>query len=213
VTHYERERPRDSRDSDQGFGKGLAIGALIAGLTAFLAALFRFRKKTLAGFDDSPIIIKSGSFRVALRDGITPTVRGSGNNVTMQDSIFTRVKWNVAVAALEAGFPVSAPVTFANVTKVVLHLLKDNDDTLDVITITRDRPTGLLTLAARDSNDFANFKRRKVEKSPNHKERVFHKKCNGDEEFEIGTIEMVTTSSSETLQPGPEYALAFDFEN
>ena len=155
MGRHDREYPFEERRSGSSAGTFLAFGALIAGLAAFFAALLRF--KIRIANDDSPIIIKSGSLSLAVKDntGARHTTDDKLYRVT-SDEIKSMTKWTVIVAQLEAGFPVQPPTTHDDARSVVLKIVKDDGSDLDDVTMTYVTFAGekVLQVKADQDNNF-----------------------------------------------------------
>ena len=192
-----------------------AVGAAIGGLAGLAVALF-LKKKPIAGDDDSPVIIKSGSISLALRDLANVSFAGKDKQYQIGSNDFDdKPQWDVSVAELEAGFPVDAPTLFENVTSVVLKVIKDNGSDLDTITMTYAESGGqrVLIVKANNDNDFGdNTKMRAVGKSKKHKRRAVSKKIGGDKDFEIASITVNYQNGTKVFEPGHDHALAFTFK-
>jgi hypothetical protein len=185
-------------------------GAVIGGAVAVIAGLLWKFKAKRAADEDSPILIKGGSLSVSLHEDYNLSIsQGNAEAYTITAKVLRRKSWNVVVARLEAGFPVSAE-PFFRVTQVTLTLVKDNGDVLDHIAITRT--PGVLTLAAETDNHFGrDVKERVVKKSHKHKRRAYHKEVGGEKDFDIAEVALVSGGTSYSLTDGPEYVLAFDY--
>jgi hypothetical protein len=215
VGRHDREYPFEERRSGSSAGTFLAFSALIAGLAAFVAAFLKF--KIRIANDDSPIIIKSGSLSLAVKDNtnVSHTVANRLYRVT-SDEIKNATTWTVVVAELEAGFPVNTK-THLNVKSVVLKIVKDDGLQLETVTMTFEDFQGqkVIQVRAAQDNDFDspnNLKIKRVNKSNKHKTRFVHKKILGDKEFEIGTITVNENAGASTdYEPGHDHALAFQF--
>ena len=186
---------------------------LLAGL------FFRFKRVRVAD-EDSPIIIKSGSLAVAVHDASPVTVDGSGKSYTIKTRTINKPKWIVTVAALEAGFPVSAPETIPDVSRVTLDLVDDDRNPVDTITITFAFTLGQGTLkfTATNDNDFGDrVRKRKIVKSKRHKVRAFHRKVRNHDDFEVSEITVTNSVGIDVRYPPtnaggiPDYVIAFDF--
>jgi hypothetical protein len=212
VTHSYEETRRPSP---------AVTGAMIGGAVALLAVLlWKFRGKPAskskgkrAADEESPILIKGGSLSVALHDNAALSVNPVTDNAYgITGDVLKKPRWDVAVAKLEAGFPVTK-ADFPNVTKLTLKLVNDdNGDLLDIITVTHTPTPGVLTFTAENDDHFGrHVSNHSVSNSPKHKNRAFHKKVNNKEDFEIAEITLVSNGTPIFLQDGPEYTLAFEF--
>jgi hypothetical protein len=159
-----------------------------------------------AANDDSPIIIKAGSFSVALFDDL--------RNVSIKEDASDRQKyeihsdsfgtaWTVALSKLEAGFPVETS-EHANPDQVVLYLVDDNDAAIDTVTVEftgqyvtlrtdRDRNFGHDALG-----NYMNFKKG----AKKHSKRVIHKNIHGQQELNITKVVVTGGDNPGTLTAG-----------
>jgi hypothetical protein len=198
----------------QEAGAGIAIGAAVGGLAGLLWAVYRNKKKPLAGEEESPIIIKSGSLSLGVRDGANGKITGKDSHYEVTSDDFTRMtKWDVSVAELAAGYPWKTPTDLTNVSSVVLAVVDDNQTSIDTITITFVNE--VLTVTAVNDNKFG--KKTKVtdpakSKSKTHKLRAIHKDIKGEKDFEIASITINDGSTPPPeFGPGFDYALRFTF--
>jgi hypothetical protein len=192
-------------------GTSVAIGAAIGGLAALVWTLWR-KKKTL-GEEDSPIIIKSGSLSLAIRDDANgKIVRQDDQYQVSSDDLSRKTIWDVYVAELAAGYPWKTPTPCANVTKVVLDIVDDDLMPLDTITMTFEN--GVLTVKATSDRKFGTKTKviePKQSKSKSHKMRAISKDVSNKKDFEIASITVEHAAGSPVFGPGFDYALKFTF--
>lgn len=208
----EQDRTRRDRGAARHeAGTGIAIGAAVVGLAGLAWALVR--KKKIIGEDDSPIIIKSGSLSVYVKDANGKIDRNNElYRVTSTD--FTGMKeWDVSVVELQAGFPVSGPTPFTKVSSVVLSVVADESGTaVDTITITFDSAGEALNVAAANDGRFGDkTDKRKVGGSRRHQVRAISKEINGEKNFLVGKLTVNYAGESEDFDSGYDYAVACTF--
>jgi hypothetical protein len=213
VAINEERAAGEERRSGHSTGSLLAIGAIFAGLSAFFAALLRLKLRIAD--DESPIIIKSGSLSVAIKDGTNATYERKPKFYTVtSDEMRNKNFLKVIVAELEAGFP-SDKKTFTRVSSVVLQIVKGDDDSeIDVVTMKFETSSSPRVLKVEATNDPAfgtNMKVKNVNSPRRHNTRFVNKEISGDKGFEIASITVNHSGGSKTFKPGHDHALAFQF--
>ena len=204
-------------------GTGVAIGAAVGGLAGLLWALLRNKKLDGGGEDDYPIIIKSGSLSVCIKDstnGDIVEMRDDHYQVT-SDAITGMKYWNVSVVESISGWPVQS-TAFTDVANVVLEVVDEVGDAVDTITITFKTDslgsTGqkvLLVEADKDRHFGRNTGDRSIKKSKKHKRRAISKEINGEKDFGIASVTLNYPQHSkrkpDVCNAGDDYTLACTF--
>lgn len=207
-----QDRPGSGRDrTGPEAGTSIAIGAAVGGLAGLIWALVR-KKKTLGDSEDSPIIIKSGSLSLAVKD-INGKITGNSHQYEVTSSDFSgKAEWDVSVAELVAGYPWKTPVPHAQVSSVVLEVVEDDSTALDTITVTFVNEV-LIVRAANDTKfgDKTKVRDPANSSSKTHKLRAMSKEVKNKKDFEIASITVNHATGSSVYAPAFDYALALTF--